>query len=128
MTPPPLGRSRVNNTSLSLLCNNIRSLRANLENFQDHLLNEFNHCFDILGISETKITNSSAPSINLNLNIPGYALKFAPTALASGGVGMYINNNLRYSVLERTSNQFFKLCGLKFISKTKNKHSLWNYL
>ena len=26
----------------------------------------------------------------------------------NGGVGMYINNNLRYSVLERTSNQSFQ--------------------
>ena len=92
-----------------------------MENFQDHLLNELNHCFDILGISETKITNSSALSFNLNLNIPGYAFEFVPTPLASGGVGMYINNNLTYSILERTSNQSFQaVCGLKFISKTKN--------
>ena len=73
-----------------------------------HLLNELNHCFDILGISEAKITNSSALSLNLNLNIPGYAIEFVPTPLASGGVGMYINNNLRYSILERTSNQSFQ--------------------
>ena len=79
-----------------------------MENFHDHLLNELNHCFDILGISETKIANSSALSFNPNLNIPGYATEFVPTPLASGGVGMYFNNNLRYSVLERTSNQSFQ--------------------
>ena len=45
---------------------------------------------------------------HLNLNIPGYAFEFVPTPLVSGGVGMYINNKLRYSVLERTTNQSFQ--------------------
>ena len=122
--------STFNNTSLSLLHNNIRSFCANLENFEDHPLNELNHCFDILGISETKSTNSSALSFNLNLNIPGYALSLfhtVPTPLASGGVGMYINNNLKYSVFERTSNQSFQALWIE-IHFEKNPHNLWNYL
>ena len=38
----------------------------------------------------------------------GYSFEYVPTPLASGGVGMYINNNLRYSVLEKTSNKSFQ--------------------
>ena len=84
-------------------------------------MNEFNHCYDILGISETNITNSSTLSFNLNLNIPGYALEFVPTALASGGVGMYSSNNLRYSVLERTSSQSFQALWIEIHFENKKK-------
>ena len=96
-----------NENSFLILHNNERSLRANLENFQEHLFNKLNYNFDVLGISETKITNSSDHSIDFNLNMEGYSFEYVPTPLASGGVGMYINNNLRYSVLEKTSHKSF---------------------
>ena len=44
--------------------------------------------------------------------------EFVPTPLASGGVGMYINN-LRYSVLERTSNQSFQVLWIEIHFENK---------
>ena len=42
----------------SLLHNNVRSLKRNLEDLQVHLLDELGHCFSIIGVSETKITKT----------------------------------------------------------------------
>lgn len=108
-----------NGNSFSILHNNVRSLRANFDNFQDHLICEPDHKFDILGISETKITINSERSIDFNLNIDGYSFEYVPTPLASGGVGMYINNNLKYSVIEKTSNESFQALWIEIHNQRK---------
>ena len=104
--------------SFSILHNNIRSLKKNLENFESHVLDEIDYQFDIIGISETKITNNALP-INLNLNIPNYCLEYVPTPLSCGGVGMYINKRLIYSVLERTSNENFQALWIEIHQSNK---------
>ena len=48
-----------NQTSFSILHNNVPSLRRNFENLQVHLLDELDNRFSIIGITETKITNSA---------------------------------------------------------------------
>ena len=93
--------------SFSLLHTNIRSLRKNLDHLENHLLNEVKYKFDIIGLSETKITSQNT-TLDINLNIENYNFEFAPTPLSCGGVGMYISNNLNYTILEKTSNEFFQ--------------------
>ena len=39
---------------------------------------------------------------------PGYAFEHVPTPLASGGVGLYINDSLKYTVIEKTSEEAFQ--------------------
>ena len=90
--------SRVSDSSFSLLHNNIRSLKRNLENFQVHLLDELNFEFSIIGVSETKII--SGKEMDFNPSIPGYVFEYVPTPLASGGVGLYIDDYLKYTVIE----------------------------
>ena len=63
--------SRVSDSSFSLLHNNIKSLKRNLENFQVHLLDELNFEFSIIGVSETKII--SGKEMDFNPSIPGCA-------------------------------------------------------
>ena len=75
------------------LHNNIRSLKRNLENFQVHLLDELNFEFSIIGVSETKTI--SGKEMDFNPSIPGYVFEYVPTPLASGGVGLYINDSLK---------------------------------
>ena len=91
--------SRVSDSSFSLLHNNIRSLKRNLENFQVHLLDELNFEFSIIGVSETKTI--SGKEMDFNPSIPGYVFEYVPTPLASGGVGLYINDSLKYTVIEK---------------------------
>ena len=89
-----------------MLHNNVRSLKRNLEDFQMHLSHQLNFNVSVIGITETKIGDSNFS--NFNPEIPGYKFEFVPTPLASGGVGMYISNDLRYVVLERCSNNAFQ--------------------
>ena len=52
--------------------------------------------FNIIGVTETKITNSNE---NGSFScIPGYVVDFEPTPLASGGVGLFIHESLSDSL------------------------------
>ena len=105
-------KKSTSNSCLSFLHNNIRSLKRNLDNFQNHLLHELSFSFTIIGLSETRITNADSNSLTFNPNIPGYNFEYGPTPLSAGGVGMYIKEELNYGIIERTSNDPFKLYGL----------------
>ena len=94
-------------SSFSLLHNNVRSLRRNLDNFQSHLLEELQLHFSIIGITETKITNSNLP-LDFDPSIPNYRFEYVPTPLSAGGVGMYIHNNFNYTVIERACDEAFQ--------------------
>ena len=94
------------NSCFSLFHNNLRSLKRNLENFQVHQLDELDYDFSLIGVSETK-TNSSK-DVDFDPSIPGYVFEYVPTPLASGGVGLYINDSLKYTVIEKTSEEAFQ--------------------
>lgn len=94
------------NNYFSLLHTNIRSLRANLENFQTHLLEELNYKFNIIGITETRITNDTI--VDFNPSLPNYNFEYVPTPLSAGGVGIYIDDFLNYTIIEKESNDAFQ--------------------
>ena len=79
-------------SQLTLFHNNVCSLKSNLENLQTHLLNKLDFHFNIIGVTETRITNSNF--IDFNPNITGYNFEYIPTPLSAGGVGMYIDSDL----------------------------------
>ena len=81
-------------------------MRRNLENLQVHLLDELAYSFSVIGISETKITEAN--NCDFDPNIPGYEFEYVPTPLAAGGVGMYIKENLNYTIIEKTSDVAFQ--------------------
>ena len=101
-------RTRISlaDSTFSVFHNDIVSLNRNLENIQTHLLKELNFHFNIIGVSETKITNVNSQFYVAK--IPGYAFEHVPTPLASGGVGMFIDESLNYHILEKTSNEAFQ--------------------
>ena len=72
-----------------------------------------------MGVSETKITNINSQFCVAK--IPGYAFGHVPTPLASGGVGMFIDESLNYHILEKTSNEAFQALWVE-ISFDKNKN------
>ena len=92
-------------SSFSIFHNNIVSINRNLENVE-LLLDELDFHFDVIGISETKITNSNES--NAHPNISGYVFEHVPTPLASGGIGLFVDQSLNYSVLEKISNEAFQ--------------------
>ena len=40
-------------------------------------------------------------NLGFNPNLPGYIFEYTPTPLASGGVGLYIYESLRETVIEK---------------------------
>lgn len=81
--------------SISFLHGNIRSLSANVENFQ-RMLNTLNHSFKIIGLSETWISFNKDTIANLFL--PGFDFISQPIKFSIGGVGFYIAYTLRYTI------------------------------
>ena len=80
-----------NNKSLSLFHINACSLNKNFDDLQ-HLLSFTKKNFDIIAISETRITKQVSLLNNLNLN--NYSFEFTPNETFAGGTLLYIANNL----------------------------------
>ena len=51
--------------------------------------------------------NSDIP-LDFDPLIPKYNFEYVPTPLTAGGAGICIENGLKYTVIERTSNQAFQ--------------------
>ena len=81
------------NKPLSLFHINAGSLSKNFNDHQ-HLLSCTKKSFDIIGVSETRITKNISLLNNLNLN--NYSFKFTPTETCAGGTLLYIVNHLSY--------------------------------
>ena len=79
--------------SLSLFHINACSLNKNFDDLQ-HLLSCTKTKFDIIAISETRITKQVSLLNNLNLN--NYSFEFTPTETSAGGTLLYIANHLSY--------------------------------
>ena len=78
---------------LSLFHINACSLNKNFDDLQ-HLLNCTKNFFDIIAISETRITKQVSLLNNLNLN--NYSFEFTPTETSAGGTLLYIAKHLSY--------------------------------
>ncbi|CAH3159395.1 unnamed protein product, partial [Porites lobata] len=91
---------------------NYKCLNRNLENLQTQLLHEVDFHFNVIGVTETKIINANLQMCTAH--IPGYVFEYVPTSLASGGVGMFIDESLDYRILEKTSNEAFHVLWTEF--------------
>ena len=49
--------------SFSIFHNNVRSLRGNFKKLEEQLFSDLDFNFDLIGISETKITNSNKTTV-----------------------------------------------------------------
>ena len=81
------------NKSPSLFDINACSLNKKADDFH-HLLSCTKTKFEIIAISETRITKQVSLSNNLNLN--NYSFEFTPTETSAGGTLLYIANHLSY--------------------------------
>ena len=85
-------KDSINNNSLSLFHLNISSLNKHIDNLE-HLLTTSNVNFDVIGISETRITDSSSAS---KLKLNDYSQEFCPTESNAGGTAIYVKNSRPY--------------------------------
>ena len=105
--------------------NNIISLNHNLETLQTNHLTEIDFQFDIIGFTETKITKTTC---NVSCEIPGYTFEYVATPLASGGVALFINEDLNYTVLERVSYEVFQALWIEISHEKQKKCYMWHNL
>ena len=68
-------------------------LRENIDDLQP-LLTCTNKNFDVIAITETRITKNA--SIKNILSINNYSIEFTPTESSAGGTLLYITNHLSY--------------------------------
>ena len=79
------------NSSFSIFYNNVVSLNHDLESVMA-LLDDLDFYFDVIGVTETKITNSNV--YEFRPNIPGYCFECVRTPLASGVLACLLKNHL----------------------------------
>ena len=91
----------------------------NLDNLQSHLLVELDFHFDVIGVTETRITNSNLEGFIPSIS--GYNFENVPTPLSAWGVGMFIDASLDYVILEKTSTMAYQAFRIE-ISFTGRKH------
>ena len=83
-------------SSFSLMHVNLASLNAHIDDLRS-VLCRLKTEFDIIGISEHKISKDNLPSNNIEL--PGYSeFIFEPTASTHGGTGFYVKNDLDFFI------------------------------
>ena len=100
-------------SSFSVFHNNVLSINKNLENLQTQILEELEFQFDIIGICETKITNSNA--VISVPTIPGCNFESVPTPLALGGVALFMDDRHGYRFLEEASNEAFQASWIEIL-------------
>ena len=113
------------NKFLSLFHINACSLYKNFDDLQ-HLLSCTQNNFDIIAISETRVTKNIALLNNLNFN--NYSFEFTPTETSAGGTLLYIANHLSYKCrndLNIIRKMNWNLLLLK-LSTQKNQILLWH--
>ena len=81
--------------SLALFHINACSLNKNFDDL-DHLLKCTNKVFDIIALTETRITKQT--SFTTNINLKKYAIDFTPTGSSAGGTLLYIASHLSYKL------------------------------
>ena len=91
------------NKQISLFHINTYSLNKNVDDLQ-HLLSSTKKAFDIIAVSETRI--SKQVSLLNNLNLYKDSFEFTPTETSAGGTLLYIPNHLSYK--RRNDLNFYK--------------------
>ena len=88
------------NNTFSLFHVNIRSLSKHFDELQS-LITSTKIPFDVIGISESKqLINQN---FKINVNLEGYHLHSQPTKSSHGGVVMYVNEHLDYTLRDDLS-------------------------
>ena len=109
-------------SDFSIPYTNIRSLRKNIEHFQCQVLSKVKHNFTVLGVTGTRLCEGE--SIDFIPQLPGYCFEFVKTPLSAGGVGLLINENYKYRVLERSTNCSYQALWIEILLQITRKISV----
>ena len=112
-----------NSKGLSLLHLNISSLPFHIDEFTN-LLSELNSYFNVIGITETRLTTKKDP-VN-STEIPDYNIEHTPTESDKGGAFLYISKKINYKTRDDLKIYKKKLLESKFIEvlSDSNKNAI----
>jgi len=100
---------------------NIASLQAHIDELRT-LLTLLDHPFDIMGITETRLHDSS-PLVEIQ--IPGYVFHHTPTTTQCGGAGLYVKSIHNPEPLKKHSVSHPDICETMFVEiKNDSKKNL----
>ena len=54
--------------------------------------------------------------------LPGYYFEFVPTPLSAGGVGLFIDDNVKYRIVERVTNSSYQALWIEFQQSNDKKN------
>ena len=91
-----LNKIQTDQQDLSISHLNISSLASHIHELK-LFLSLLKVTFDIVCISESRISKHNLPTININ--IPGYNIEHTPTESKTGGTLMYISEKINYKIL-----------------------------
>ena len=92
-SPYELNKIKVKQEDLSVLHLNISSLSAHIDDLKN-FLSELSIKFDIICISESRLSQKKPQTTNINLT--GYNIEQTPTESSAGGVLLYISQKFSY--------------------------------
>ena len=75
--------------------------------------------FTVLDVTETRLCEGEA--IDFGPQPPGYCFEFVKTPLSVGGVGLFINENYKYGVLERSTNSSYQALWIEILLPNNKK-------
>ena len=90
-----ISKLRINEIDLSVIQLNTSSLPLHINELK-LFLSFFKYKFDIISLSESRITKSN--TLTTNVEIPGYNIKHTPTESKAGGCLLYISNKNPYKL------------------------------
>ena len=90
-----LNKIVINQSDLTVIHLNISSLALHIDKLK-LFLSLIKTKFDIICISESRITKNN--SLTTNINIPGYNFEHTPTESKAGGSLMYISDKISYKL------------------------------
>ena len=79
-----------------------------------------NFRFTIIGVTETRICDHKC-SFNFVPELPGYCFESVPTPLSAGGVGLFIDQNRKYCILERVANSWYQTLWIELHLRNNKK-------
>ena len=86
-----ISKLKINENDLSVIHLNISSLPLHINELK-LFLSLFKVKFDIISISESRVTKSN--TLTTNIDIPGYNIEHTPTESKAGGCLLYISNKI----------------------------------
>ena len=111
-TPSEFIKTKFSKGFFSMMHLNIASLQCHVDGLRS-LITLLDHKFDIIGISETRLNETTVPLVDVTLN--GYDFVDTRSKCTYGGTAIYIKNGIDYEIKKEFSYSDPQICESTFV-------------